>query len=754
MLLYALSFLFGIEVFSLKQSFSISFIEGFVLLILIFCVIYFCRLRVFIISFLIGFFWMAFYSFWVLSNNVQPQFLNKNIVISGTIADLPQSNEFRTKFLFEVDKPFKAKIKLSWYQKKSAKKTQLKAGDKWQFLVKLKQNNGFQNPAGFDYEKWLFSQKINATGYVKKSPKNKFLKSQVSLNSWRGNIRRSLIKVTQNLDYGGVLLALATGDRSQIKPNNWLLFTQTGTSHLSVVSGLHIGLIAGFFFLLFKWLWSRCEKWCLKIPNQIFGAFFAIFAALLYALIAGFSIPTQRAFIMVLMFFSHFIFRRYETNWTIYAYALILVLIINPLNILTVGFWLSFVMVFAILYGLHLTKNKPWYQKILWIQVIISLAGLPLLIIFFQTLTLTSPLANIIAVPFVTLLVMPLLLVAIVIYFLGFQSPFLFDLANQLLSYLMYFLNYLQQLDFNIIHIAQVENPFILFLSTIAILLLVGPKGLYLKRFSLFLLLPLFLLHNPKIAYGHFKVVLLDSGQGLASVLKTKNHILIFDTGFNSRTGFNIADSAITPYLYSQNLQKIDKVIISHLDNDHAGGLKPLLENFKVNEIITSQPQAITNSKRCYQGLNWSWDGVGFEFVHPTKDTKFKGNNASCVLKVSNKNHSILIIADIEKQAERELLNHKKLKSDVVFMPHHGSLTSSTTQFIDKVSPSFALISTGFHNRFKHPNNEVVNRYQQRNIKVLDTQCVGAIEIIFKEKIKLLQYRLTNQRYWTRVCQS
>ncbi len=414
MLIYALSFLFGIVLFSLKQDFSITLLEGFIVFLCLAIIAFKKQWRMPTIIIVLGFFWMGIYSFWILSNNVKPHFLNKNIVITGTIVDLPQIDKFRSRFLFETQTPFKAKIKLSWYSKKP-----IKAGEKWQLFVKLKQNNGFQNPTGFDYEKWLFSQKINASGYVKKSTQNKLLNTPFSLSSWRGDIRRSLIEITQNLEYIGILLALATGDRSQIKKEDWLTFTQTGTSHLSVVSGLHIGLISGFFFLIFKWLWSRCEKCCLKIPNQIFGAYFAIFAALIYALAAGFSVPTQRAFIMVLIFFSHFIFRRYENTWTLYAYALITVLILNPLSVLTVGFWLSFVMVFAILYGLHLTKTKSWFIKILWIQIIISFAGLPLLILFFQTLLLTSPLANIIAVPFVTLLIMPLLLTAIIFYFLG-----------------------------------------------------------------------------------------------------------------------------------------------------------------------------------------------------------------------------------------------------------------------------------------------------------------------------------------------
>ncbi|SFV65307.1 DNA internalization-related competence protein ComEC/Rec2 [hydrothermal vent metagenome] len=749
MLTYALSFLLGIVLFSTKTTLFWAISEISILIFLLIIGLWKRKNKLIfysIIAFIFGWFWMGLNSYLVLGNKVDNNYFNKEILIEGVVVNLPKKQSYKSSFNFKVEKPFQAKIKLSWYQK-----NHLKAGDRWQLLVKLKQNNGFQNPAGFDYEKWLFSQKINATGYVKKSVKNQFINSTYSLNTWRGKIREKVLNNIKDLKYSGVLLALILGDRSYINSRDWQIFTQTNTSHLTVISGLHIGLIAGLIFFLFRLFYSFCHRCCLKIPAQVFSSFWAIVFAFIYALLADFSVPTQRAFVMVLVFFSSYLLRRFDSRWRLYSMALIIVLLIDPLSVLTVGFWLSFGIVFAIIYGLHLTKNKNWLFRVFFVQFFISLVSIPLLLFFFQSISLSSPIANLIAVPIVSVIVLPLVLLASLLLFLGgdFLATILFKFSNDVLANLMLFLEFLQGLDFNIISFPQVSLLESILLM-IALLVLFLPRGLKVRRFGFIILIIIIFNLNNTISQKNLKVVVLDVGQSLAIIVEINNKTLVFDTGFSSRSGFNIADSVILPYLQSQNIKKIDKLVISHLDNDHFGGFQFLKKQLSIDEVLTSEPQFIPDSKLCVSGDNWDWDKIHFEFLHPNKNSIFKRNNKACVLKISNSRHSILLTSDIEKKAESELLT-KDLSSTILLVPHHGSLTSSSMDFVKAVSPSIAIVSTGFNNRFSFPKQEVFRRYQSQNIQFFDTKCSGAIEINFTDEIKIKEYRFENQKYWTRT---
>jgi Predicted membrane metal-binding protein len=252
--------------------------------------------------------------------------------------------------------PFKARLKLSWYGNNHSK---LNTGDTWQLLVKLKRNNGYQNLGGFDYEKWLFYKQIDATGYVKSSESNQLLvqNQSPSIDQLRQDIRSFLRPSLKDLSFGGVINALIIGDRSFITEHHWKLFQSTNTTHLSVISGLHIGLISGLVFLLATFIWRQCNLCSVRIPAKIVGSYFGIISALVYALIAGFSIPTGRAFIMASVVFISIILRRHHNVWQLYGIALLLTLVTNPASVFSVGFWLSFYVVAIIIYGAWTTPK-------------------------------------------------------------------------------------------------------------------------------------------------------------------------------------------------------------------------------------------------------------------------------------------------------------------------------------------------------------------------------------------------------------
>jgi len=756
MLIFAINFLLGIIVFSYKSTLDISYLE-FSVFLAIFLLIFatFSRFKVVSINlgfFLLGFAWMGVFSAYVLESRVADEFLYKPINIYGEITSLVEADDKRSKFIFTSKKPFESKLKLSWYAKNTPK---LKTGDFYNLVVKLKQNNSFQNSGGFDFEKYLFYEQIDATGYVRNSPDNKFINhnSDLSINSVRTTIRDSLLPLFNKFSFGGVLNALIIGDRSLIDKNNWELFTQTNTTHLSVISGLHIGLISGFVFLFAGFIWRRCSSCIAKVPYQIIGSYFGLASAIIYALIAGLSIPTQRALIMASVVFISLILRRNHSSWQLYGIALIAVLIFNPLSIFSIGFWLSFYVVAVIIYALDRCKGKHWAYQLLYIQLLISIATLPLIAWFFASGSVLSPIANLIAIPVFSFITTPLALIGAIFHAFGFESLSYLSLliANEALEALSYVLKFISSVSFNTWNYGHNSN-LELILLIIAVFLLLIPKDLKLRIVALVLIISVFLNNPNKINNNEFLVTTLDVGQGLAIVVKTKDHALLFDTGASYPSGFNLGNAVVIPYLRSQHINQLDKVIISHGDNDHIGGFKSINDALTINEIITSVPDKIPSSISCNTAQNWSWNDVYFEILHP-KD-KFTGNNASCVIKVSNNKHSVLLSADIEKKAENHLIAtiRDKLSSSVLIVPHHGSKTSSTIDFLQAVNPKHAIVSAGFKNRFNHPASKVVKRYNNLNINLLNTSCSGQIDIYIGNKIRINEYRQDNARYYLRQC--
>ncbi|WP_428095671.1 DNA internalization-related competence protein ComEC/Rec2 [Candidatus Thioglobus sp.] len=743
--------------FSIKSTLPLTTLEiGLIFALLLLVLALFKRQKIIALSlmfFVLGFGWMTLFSTHLLQENIDEKFFNKAINVIGTIDDLPKIKPNKTQFTFNVTEPFKAKIKLSWYAQPQAN---LHSGNEWKLLIKIKHNNGFQNEGGFDYERWLFYKKFDATGYVKRHESNQLITSNanLSINSIRQNIRQKLSSSLSKFEFLGVINALVIGDRSLINPNHWELFKATNTTHLSVISGLHIGLISGFVFLLSSFGWRQCARCTLRLPALIFGAYFGLLAALLYALIAGFSIPTQRAFIMASVVFLSIILRRKHNTWQLYGGALMLVLLLNPLSVLSAGFWLSFYVVAVIIYGARQHQDKHWILRLVYIQLLISIATLPLIAWFFSTGSSLSPIANLVAIPVFSFITTPFSLLGTILSYVQLQtlSEFVFLVANQSLVYLSMFLNYLQTFDFNQWHYApHSATGFLLFIVAVLITLL--PSALKLRKIALLLFVVIWLNPTEKLKPSEVVITTLDVGQGLSHVVRTQNHTLVFDTGARYRSGFNMGDGVILPYLQKQQINLLDLLIISHSDNDHIGGADSLLKNLKVNKIVSSTPHKISQpASLCSSLSSWQWDGVNFQMLN--LGHSFTGNNASCVLKISNQNHSIILTGDIEKKAELHLIKTwgEKLKADVLISPHHGSKTSSSDQFLTTVSPELVIISSGYKNRFNHPATVVKNRYKQHKIKQLNTACSGQIDVKIANNITLMNYRKMQQRYYWRTC--
>ncbi len=709
-----------------------------------------------------------------LDNRLPKQLEGQELLITGTVTGLPEirDNSLRFRFyvssvsvpsssnLFTPVQNFKGIIRLGWFHTQQ----RIVPGEKWQFKVKLKRPSGFLNPAGFDYEKWLFSQRITSTGYVRKSKSNE--NHKITSSPWwsvdavRQEIHQRIQKRLKNKASAAVISALVVADRSALSANQWEQLQKTGTSHLIAISGLHIAVVASFGFLpiwLLWWLFPRLNE---RIPLRVAGGIVGAIFAMVYAMLAGFTLPTQRALVMVLVALFSIIIRRNYTSFNVLAVALIAVLLLDPLAPLSVSFWLSFLAVSLILIFLKRQLQQP-KLSLIKLQLILSLGMIPLTLLFFDSASLSAPLANLVAIPWVSFISVPLSLIGMLL------MPLSSSVSNAILSLSALSIDWLfKVLDY---FIEVIDNPFsisglppsYLIIAFLGLLVLLLPKGFPGRWLGLLAFLPAFLFVPEKPAQGEFYFTLLDAGQGMASVIQTKNHTLVYDVGTRLSDRFDLAKLVVLPYLKRQRIQKLDTLVLSHDDIDHMGSTNTLLNKIEVAAILGSRLTKLKNKafKPCYAGSRWTWDGVDFEVLSPAKATLVENNtisdnNLSCVIRVSNKTHSLLLTGDIEKKVEKQLLAAypQKIQSTVITVPHHGSKTSSSDVFLSAVKPELALIPTGYRNRFKHPRPSIVARYQEHNIKLMDTVKDGAISMKFpvKKAFTVKSYRQENKGFWSR----
>lgn len=739
-------------------------------------------LFIFILSAVMSLFYASTTAQSILDTRLQSQLEGKDLIVEGVVSNIPQHQQNRWRFYLDVTQvklaqvaidseiiQLNGKIKLSWYHQKKLPQQKLQAGQKWRFKVRLKQPNGFMNEGGLDYEKWLFTNRIKATGYIRRSESNVLLDVApwYSIHYQRqqlaSKIKQSLADGLTNArdqNVSAIITALAVASRHDMTESQWLLFRQTGTSHLIAISGLHIGIVAGFGYLLIMTVWWLFPALYQRVPVRIAGAFLAVILATLYALLAGFTLPTQRSLVMVIGVVIVLLQRQRVDTINIFSMTLIVILLIDPLAAMSASFWLSFTAVILILLFTRRQLKKPRFSLVS-LQLMLSFGMFPLAIFFFGSASLISPIANLIAIPWVTIFIVPLILLAMLLFFIApVLSGYLLQFIAFNIDYLMRVLAWLDALPFTMLHFQELPTSLILVMM-LSLLFLFLPKGFPARWLGVLLLIPVFSYQPQRVEQGAFKYSLLDIGQGLASLIETKNHTLIYDTGPRTNNRFDTGKLVVLPFLQSKGIKQIDKMVLSHEDMDHRGGTLAILKEVTVNEIISSRDFLIKQSiKKCEAGQTWQWDDVMFEFLHPNKQGKFSGtgvsdNNRSCVLRVSNQYHSLLLTGDIEKKVEQALLKTQvdKLASDVLLIPHHGSKTSSSLDFIKAVSPRLGLNSSGYRNKFKHPAKKIMQRYQDMGIPVVDTVDKGEMILLFpadKKPFKFQSYREEHLKFWHR----
>ncbi|TSA38674.1 MAG: DNA internalization-related competence protein ComEC/Rec2 [Methylococcaceae bacterium] len=700
---------------------------------------------------IMGIMWALSYAHLKLADRLPNALDGLEVSLTGVIDTLPVQQTRAEHFDFLVQpRVYGIPQKIRVYAYTHA--FTFKAGQHWRLHVKLKTPHGTLNPHGFDYEQKLFHEGIGAIGSLRTSPAPVLLGQDNpfwTFAMWRQRLHDKLATLTQ---LNGVFYALILGDGSRISQAEWEVFRNTGTTHLMVISGSHISLIAGLVYFLSAKLWaySGILRWS---PQRV-AALMSLLAGYSYAALAGFSIPTLRAVIMLSVVLMALICQRHTQVFSTLAMALLTVLIIDPFAVASIGFWLSFLAVALIIYTVtgRLGASTHAWLTALRIHWATSLGLMPLLVYFFHSITFTALIANVIAEPIIGVIVIPITFFAVMVMgLLPDVSDYIFSLLNEVIDLLLLYLGYLARLPYATLN--QAAPPFwSVLLASLGCLLLLAPKGIPNRWTGALLCLPLLFPRTTSQDKGRFTLTLLDVGQGLSIVVNTQSHWLVFDTGAKFSKDSDQGKSVVLPFLQGQGVQQLDALIISHGDNDHRGGLASILNSMPTQQLMTRSPTQLIPYRAtvCQTGQQWVWDDVSFTVLAPAW-SNHTGNNNSCVLKIDSAEGSALLTGDIEAEAERSLINQspRQLRAQLLIAPHHGSKTSSTEDFLTTVAPNMILIPAGFHNQFGHPHAHVIQRYQRLNIPYLNTAEQGAISVEFNNKqMQLHAYREIARRYW------
>jgi competence protein ComEC len=689
--------------------------------------------------FLLGLSWACISAQWALDDRLPPALDGQTRWLEGRVIGLPQQTGTGVRFDLADSRSRNARlpkrIRVSWHGG-----PEVRSGERWRLAVTLKRPSGLLNFHGFDQEAWLLAQRIGATGSVKDGER-----LSPARHAWRDTVRQRLIAVDAQGREAG-LAALVLGDGSGLAAEDWQVLQDTGTVHLLVISGQHIGLLAGLIYGLVALL-ARYGFWPRMWPWLPWACGLAFASALGYGLLAGFGVPVQRACVMVgLVLLWRLRFRHLGFWWPLLL-ALNGVLILEPLASLQPGFWLSFTAV-AVLILAFGGRLGPWGVWQAWTrpQWLIAIGLLPVLLVLGLPISVSAPLANLVAVPWISLVVLPLALLGTAMLPLPYLGEGLLWLAGGALDALFLGLAWLAgQVPAWIP--ADVPLGYWL-ISLMGAVLLLMPKGVPFRLLGWpMLLLAVFPPREP-VPHGRVEVVQLDVGQGQSLILRTRHHTLLYDAGLRSGT-VDLGARVVLPSLKKLGVESLDMMLLSHADADHAGGAAAVARGVPIKRVVGGETEglpAFLGAQPCISGEQWEWDGVSFELWQWSE--AINGNPKSCVLQVQANGERLLLTGDIDRAAERAFLDSPlAVRTDWLQAPHHGSRSSSSWPFLRRLAPTSVLISRGRGNAFGHPHPPVVERYQALGSQLYDSAEHGAVRLQLGAFLPPIVAR-SQRRFW------
>lgn len=686
---------------------------------------------------------------WRLRQALPAAWEGKPLQLTGVVRGLPDRRDWGNRFALEVETVHStgARVPESILLSDSGRQS-WPPGSRWRLTVLLKRPHGLLNPGGFDAEAWYWSNGVLAVGNLRKG--RAALGEVHDFSSLIDRLRAAVVlrwqRVLGETPEAALCAALTVGAGQALPPEVWNQLSRTGLTHLISVSGVHITLLAA---LVAKLAGMVARRWpSARCPPRVLGPAVGLLAAIAYSLLAGFSVPTQRSLYMLGVVVLALLGRRQYSVLQIWLAALTLVLLIDPFAVLAPGFWLSFGLVGLLLMSGSGRRERPgkWAETLhgQWAATlgsVVPLAG------FFGALPLISPLANAVAIPYVSVLLTPVALAALLL-------PFDFGLCLS---------GWLAHQGLAGLRLLSRAPPFVLpalpwplvLLGLLGTLWALMPRGVPGRPFGLFLLLPVLLYAPPRPLSGAYRITMIDIGQGLSVLVETAGHTLLFDTGAGE------AGRTLLPMLQARGLARLDLLVLSHNDKDHMGAAASLLGWWPVDAIRLSQPESVASPFQrkvglCRAGGSWRWDGVAFTWLAPFGDEQGEGDNnsKSCVLRVvagNGNGAAVLLTGDLPAAGEARLLASyppDMLRSEVLFAPHHGSNTSSSAPFIAAVAPRAVWISAGYRNQYRHPHPQVLERYQTAGVTIWRSDRQGAVTACSSSLAQGLAQALTPARYW------
>jgi competence protein ComEC len=679
------------------------------------------------------------------------------------VTGLPEARADSTRFEFDIASarfhgsavPVHGRVRLSWYAPRGNVPPAITPCTHWRLRVRMKRPHGLINPGGFDFERSALQQGIIATGYVREDPADAKLGDGACVDGLRASLGNAISAALPNDAHAVRLLrALSVGDERALDEHDWQVVRATGISHLIAISGFHVGLAAVFGALLVRLTWWLFPGLALRLARPMAEAAVALPAALAYGALAGFGLPTTRTLLMIAVVAGWRLLRRGGGFAEGFGLALAAILILDPLSVLSAGFWLSFAGVALLAWTLaHDSSWRGRLKEIGFAPLLMTVALLPLTVWFFGQASLVGPLANLAAVPLVSFVIVPLDLAACaVLSAWPAAGAWMLHLCAHLVDALWWLL---VQLAAWKPAMQYLPRPSLLAfaLACGGAVWLLAPRGVPARLLGALLLLPLCWPRAALPVAGAFRAAIVDVGQGLSVLVRTRAHALLFDTGARYPSGFDLGAAAVVPSLHALGVTHLDELIISHGDNDHAGGAVSVLAAYPGTPVWGGEPaRGPVPMRQCHAGSHWQWDGVDFRILRPPAPVTIQGNDAGCVLLVSGGDGRLLLPADTSSKVEPEIARAVGPGPPLVLVvPHHGSKTSSSRGYLAALHPRFAVASTGYLNGYHHPARSVVARYAELGIPLLNTPTTGAVRVAFPADGPpriLSEGRIRRAHYW------
>jgi competence protein ComEC len=710
----------------------------------------------------LGFAWAFWRGGSAMSARLPSEWEGQDFVVTGSVDGLAQTKADATSFLFQIEQmrqgkqlmPWRGLARISWYHGPAV---ELEPCSQWQLVVHLRRPRGSVNPGGSDAERSALAHGIVAVGYVRDDPFNQ--RKAVSffcVDRARASLANDIQTRVSNVHDAALLRAFTVGDTRGLVEEDWDVARANGVSHLIAISGFHVGVVALFGIWLCHALYALWPSLALRLPRVQAQAIAALIWAFAYAGLTGFGMPTVRTVLMIAAVAMARCCRRASVAGHALALALMAILLVDPLAVLEAGFWLSFVGVGFLILCLETQGSgiRAFLRELTAGQWVMTVALLPLTQWFFGEASLVGALSNLLAVPFISFVIVPCALIGVLLLMIcpPLATPVL-QCAGKLSHAQWWLLEQTATWPGAHWYLPAVQ-AWALVLATLGALWLFMPRGVPLRIFGVLMFLPMVwpVRHDP--SPGAFRAWILDVGQGLSVVVRTHDHALVYDAGARYPSGFDLGEAVVIPSVHALGIDRLDMLMVSHADNDHAGGAPAVAAAFPMAIRYAGEPERMSlPMTQCVAGQHWEWDGVRFRVLSPEGTQQSpKDNDRSCVLLVEGRSGRLLLTGDIASDIEpRVAAALGPGPAPVLQMPHHGSATSSSPGFIAAIKPSLTVASAGWLNRFGHPRPEVLQRYARAGVPVFNTAVDGAVQIDFpadKMAFVAARWRRLERRYW------